>query len=107
MGGLRELAGQTEGRVGILLLMINMGFHGRSDGKEFACNAGDLGSIPGLARSLGKEMATHSSILAWRFPRTEEPGRLQAIGSQRAGQTERLILSLFHLHANMYFAQSS
>ena len=56
---------------------------------------------------LEKEMATHSSILAWRFPRTEEPGRLQAIGSQRAGQTERLILSLFHLHANMYFAQSS
>ena len=41
-------------------------------------------------RSLGqedpleKEMATHSSILAWRIPRTEEPGRLQSMGSQRA-----------------------
>ena len=40
-------------------------------------------------RSLGqedpleKEMATHSSILAWRIPWTEEPGRLQAMGSQR------------------------
>ena len=79
------MAGQTEGRVGILLFMVNMGFHGRSDGKEFACSAGDPGSIPGLARSLEKEMATHSSILAWRFPWTEEPGRLQAIALQRAG----------------------
>ena len=32
-----------------------------------------------------KEMATHSSILAWKIPCTEEPGRLQSIGSQRAG----------------------
>ena len=32
--------------------------------------------------SLEKEMATHSSILAWRIPRTEEPGGLQSIGSQ-------------------------
>ena len=42
-------------------------------------------------RSLGQEypleegMATHSSILAWRIPWTEEPGRLQSIGSQRVG----------------------
>ena len=33
-----------------------------------------------------KEMATHSSILAWRIPRTEEPGGLQSTGSQRVGQ---------------------
>ena len=32
---------------------------------------------------LEKEMATHSSTLAWRIPRTEEPGRLQSMGSQR------------------------
>ena len=32
---------------------------------------------------LEKEMATHSSILAWRIPWTEEPGRLQTMGSQR------------------------
>ena len=32
-----------------------------------------------------KEMATHSSILAWKTPRTEEPGRLQFMGSQRVG----------------------
>ena len=39
-------------------------FPGGSDGKESACNAGDLGLIPGSERSLEKEMATHSSILA-------------------------------------------
>ena len=44
-----------------------------------------------LVQSLGQEdplemeMATHSSILAWRIPWTEEPGRLQSMGSQRAG----------------------
>ena len=36
---------------------------------------GDEGSIPGWGRSLGGEMATHPSILAWRIPWTEEPGR--------------------------------
>ena len=34
---------------------------------------------------LEKEMATHSSTLAWRIPWTEEPGRLQSTGSQRLG----------------------
>ena len=34
---------------------------------------------------LEKEMATHSSILTWRIPWTEEPGRLQSTGSQRVG----------------------
>ena len=33
-----------------------------------ACNTGDLGSIPGLGRSPEEDMATHSSILAWRIP---------------------------------------
>ena len=35
---------------------------------------------------LEKELATHSSILVWRIPWTEEPGRLQSMGSQRVGQ---------------------
>ena len=35
--------------------------------------------------SLEKEMATYSSTLAWKIPWTEEPGRLQAMGSQRVG----------------------
>ena len=34
---------------------------------------------------LEKEMATHSSILAWEIPWAEEPGRLQSMGSQRVG----------------------
>ena len=46
----------------------HLGFPGGSAGKEFTWNVGDLGSIPGLGRSTGKGMATHSSILAWRIP---------------------------------------
>ena len=52
-------------------------------------------------RSLGgedpleEEMATHSSIIAWEIPWTEEPGGLQSMESQELGMTEQLILSLF------------
>ena len=70
------------------------GWHHRLDGREFeqtpgdsglprwlskesVCSAGDLGSIPESGRSLEKGMATHFSILAWKIPWTEEPGRLQ------------------------------
>ena len=60
-----------------------MGLPGGSDGKESACNVGDLGSIPGWGRYPKKGMATDSSILAWRIPWTEEPGRLSSMGSQR------------------------
>ena len=60
-----------------------MSFPGGSDGKASACDTGDLGSISGLGRSPGDEMATHSSIPAWRIPGMEEPGRLQFMGSQR------------------------
>ena len=47
-----------------------------------ACNAGDPALIPALGRedSLEKEMATHSSILAWKISWTEEPGGLQSTG---------------------------
>ena len=58
--------------------------------KESACNAGDPSSIPGTGRSPGEEMSTHSSILAWRISWTEEPGRLQSVGSQESDTTERL-----------------
>ena len=54
-------------------------------GKESTCNAGDLSLIPGWEDPLEKGMATHSSILAWRIPWTEESGRLQSMGSQRVG----------------------
>ena len=47
-----------------------------------AGDTGDLGSIPGWEDPLEEEMATHSSILAWRIPWTEEPGGLHTMGSQ-------------------------
>ena len=40
-------------------------------------------------------MATHSSILAWRIPWTEEPGGLQSMGGKKSDMIERLTLSLF------------
>ena len=46
-------------------------------------NAGDPSSIKGQEDPLEKGMATHSSILAWRVPWTEEPGGLQSVASQR------------------------
>jgi len=45
----------------------------------------DVDSIPGSGRSPGGEMATHSRILAWRIPWTEEPGRQWYIEFQRVG----------------------
>ena len=54
--------------------------------KNLPANAGhigDAGSIPGLGRSLDEGMAPHSSILAWRIPWTEEPGRLPFIEFKR------------------------
>ena len=56
--------------------------------KNPAAHAGDIramGSLPGSGRSLEKGLATHSSILTWSIPWTEEPGRLQSIGSHRVG----------------------
>ena len=59
---------------------MDLGFPGGSDGKESACNAGDLGLTPVSEKSLKKGMATDSSILAWRIPWTEEPSGLQSLG---------------------------
>ena len=52
-----------------------------SDGKESACSVGDW--IQSLCQEdpLEKEMAAHSSILAWRIPCTEKPGGVQSMGS--------------------------
>ena len=52
--------------------------------QETAYNAEDPGLIPRLEDSLEKEMAIHSSILAWEIPWTEEPGGLQSMGSQES-----------------------
>ena len=53
--------------------------------KASAYNSGDPGLIPGLEDPLEKEMATHFSTLPLKIPWTEEPGRLQSMGSQRVG----------------------
>ena len=60
----------------VLKAIYDKPFPSGSVGKESACNAGDQGLIPGSGRSLEKEMATHSSTLAWRIPWTEDSGRL-------------------------------
>ena len=66
-------------------LILIFHFPGGSDGKASVYNAGDPGSSPGLGRSLEKEMAIHSSTIAWKIPWMEEPGRLQSMGSLRVG----------------------
>ena len=59
-----------------------------SEVKASAWNAGDPGSKLGQEDSLEKEMATHSSTLAWRIPWREEPDGLQSMGSQTVETTE-------------------
>ena len=64
-----------------------IGFPGGLAVKNLPVNAGDTGdtsSIPGLGRSLEEETATHSSMLAWRIPWTEEPGGLQSVEPQKS-----------------------
>ena len=68
--------------------------------KNPPANAGDLrdeGLISGSEGPLEEGMATHSSILAWRIPWTEESGRRQSIGSQRAGHGRS---DLVHTHTS-------
>ena len=65
-----------------------MGFLGGASGKEPACQCKkckDSSSTQGQENPLGEGMATRSSILPYRIPRTKEPGGLQFIGSQRVG----------------------
>ena len=66
-----QLLAKTDSAQKILGVGHPLCFLGSSDGKESACKAGDLGSIPGLERSLEEGMATHSSILASRIPCTD------------------------------------
>ena len=51
---------------------------------------------------LEKEMATHSSTLAWEIPRTEEPGRLKSIGLQRARHNWAGTHTYIHIHARYW-----
>ena len=69
-----------------LRFAVKMGFPGGLDCKDSACNAETW--VPSLGREdpLEKHMATHSSILVWRIPGTEESGGLLSVGLQRVGQ---------------------
>ena len=73
--------------------MFLLSFSGGSSGKQPVgqCRRQKT-QIPSLGweDALVKEMATHSSILAWRIPHSEEPGRPQSQQSQRVGQTEAI-----------------
>ena len=62
-----------------------MDFPGGSDSKVSAYNVGDPVQSLGQEDPLEKEMATHSSTLAWKIPWMEDPGRLQYMGLQKVG----------------------
>ena len=67
----------------LLTSFTKLGFPGGSEGKVSACSVGDLVRSLGREDPLEKEMATHSSTLAWKIPLTEKPGGLQSMGSQK------------------------
>ena len=76
-----ECRPSQKARVALKYGMVNFygGFPGGSDSKESAYIAGDLD----WEDSLEEGMPTYSSILAWRLPWTEDPGRLQSVRLQR------------------------
>ena len=71
-----------------MLYTLNLGFSDGSGDKEFACNAGDLDSVPGLGRSPGVGLGT-PVYLSGVLIRTEEPDELESMGLQR-GKHDRV-----------------
>ena len=69
---------------------------GGSDGKQFVCNAGDTGSTSGLGRSPEVGNGTHSSILAWKIPWTEES--VATVHGVAKSQTISTLVGLGSLH---------
>ena len=65
-----------------------MDFPCSSVGKESACNVGYLGSVPRSGISPGEGNGNYPNILAWRIPRTEEPGGVRVHGITESGVTE-------------------
>ena len=88
------------------LSTLKWGFPGGSGSKEPVCNDWDWVWSLGQEDPLEKEMATHSSVLAWRIPWTEEPGRLQSMGSQNVRHNwatkTSLLLSLYSSMIHFY-----
>ena len=72
--------------------MLNKNGIGGSDGKESACNVGDMGLNPGLGRYPGEENSYSLQYCCLQNSWTEEPGRLQSMGLQRETR-----LSNFHI----------
>ena len=64
--------------------LVFLGFPHCTDGKEFACNVGDPGSVPGWEDSLEEGMSAHSSIFAWRIPH----GQRSLVGYSPRGHKE-------------------
>ena len=77
------------------------GCPGGSDGKESACSAKDLGSIPGWEDPLEKETATHSNLLAWKSP-WEEPG-YHPWGCKESDMTEQRCFHVNYIYCAFYF----
>ena len=67
----------------LMVLNISVGFPGGSDGKEPACNSGDLGSMPWLGRSSGEGNDHPLQYSGLEYSMDKKPGRLQSTGSQR------------------------
>ena len=67
----------------LVVVCIYTGLPSGSDSKETGLQCRRPRFDPWVGKNLEKEMATHSSILAWRIPWTEKGGRLQSMGSQR------------------------
>ena len=89
-GEIAVCASWTVGKDSLALI----GFPG-FNAKVSACNAGTWVRTLGWEDPLEKEMETHSSILAWKIPRMEEPSRLQTMGLQRIGHDWATSLSLY------------
>ena len=70
--------------------------------KNLPANAGDEGSIPGSGRSPGGRNATHSSVLAWEIPWTEERGGYGSWGPSELDTTDQITHSFIHI---LYFAK--
>ena len=77
-GGLQSMGSQRIGHDRVT------NTHDRAAVKNSPAGAGDMSLIPGSEDPLEKEMATHSNILTWRIPWTEEPRGLQSMGSQES-----------------------
>ena len=71
----------------LYVVMLHKGFPGGLNGKETPAMKETWVQSLGWENPLGKGMATHSSILVWRIPWTEEPSRLQSTRSQESDMT--------------------